>query len=64
MRALDIRQQILFTCYEGETELHYDAEHVKHLFLRSVETVLLDESIRAKLRPFLKDKNVSDEVLI
>ena len=24
MRALDIRQQILFACYEGETELHYD----------------------------------------
>ena len=64
MRALDIRQQILFACYEGETELHYDAEHVKQLFLRSVETGLLDESIRAKLRPFLKDKNVTDEVLI
>ena len=54
MRALDIRQQILFACYEGETELHYDAEHVKQLFLRSVETGLLDESIRAKLRSYSK----------
>lgn len=64
MRALNIRQQILFACYEGDTELQYDADHVKQLFLRTVETGLLDESIRAKLRPYLQDKTVTDEVLI
>lgn len=29
-----------------------------------METGLLDESIRAKIRPFLKDPNVADEVLM
>ena len=33
-------------------------------FLWSVETGLQDESIRAKIRPFLKDPNVTDEVLM
>ena len=34
------------------------------LFLRSIETGLQDESIRAKMRPFLKDPKVTDEALI
>ena len=43
---------------------HYDSGHIWHLFLRSVETGLQDESICAKIRPFLKDPNVTDEVLM
>jgi len=66
MRALDLRQQILFSCYEGGDEdgLQYDPSHIQCLFLRSVETGLQDESIRAKMRPFLKDPKVTDETLI
>ena len=66
MNALDLRQQILFACGEGDdnTSLLYDSGHVQRLFLRSIETGLQDESIRAKIRPFLKDPNVTDEVLI
>ena len=67
MNALGIRQQILFACGEGDdtdTSLLYDSGHVQRLFLRSIETGLQDESIRAKIRPFLKDPNVTDEVLI
>ena len=44
--------------------LQYDSEHIQRLFLRSVETGLQDESIRAKIHPFLKDPNVADEVLM
>ena len=66
MRALDLRQQILFACYEGgdNSTLKYDTRHVQSLFLRSVETGLQDESIRTKIRPFLEDPDVEDELLI
>lgn len=66
MNALDLRQQILFACGEedDDTSLQYDSGHIQRLFLRSVETGLQDESIRAKIRPFLKDPNVTDEVLM
>jgi len=66
MNALDLRQQILFACSEedDDTSLQYDSGHVQRLFLRTVETGLQDESIRAKIHPFLKDPNVSDEVLM
>lgn len=66
MNALDLRQQILFACNDkdDDTCLQYDPVHIQHLFLRSVETGLQDESIRAKIRPFLKDPSVTDEVLI
>ena len=62
MNALDLRQQILFSCGEedDDTSLQYDCGHIQRLFLRSVETGLQDESIRAKIRPFLKDPNVTD----
>ena len=63
MNALDLRQQILFACGE-EDDNTYGSGHVQRLFLRSVETGLQDESIRAKILPFLKDPNVTDEVLI
>ena len=66
MNALDLRQQILFACGEedDDTSLQYDCGHIQRLFLRSLETGVQDESIRAKIRPFLKDPNVTDEVLM
>ena len=59
-------RQILFVCGEEDDNMFllYDPAHVQRLFLRSVQTRLLNESIRAKIRPFLKDPNVTDEVLI
>ena len=66
MNALDLRQQIMFACSDenDDTSLQYDSGHIQRLFLRSVETGLQDESIRTKIRPFLKDPHVTDEVLI
>ena len=66
MNALDLRQQILFACgkEDDDRSLQYDSGHIQCLFLRSVETGLQDESIRAKIQPFLKDPNVTDEVLM
>ena len=64
IRALDLRQKILFASDEDQNVLKNDKEHVQKLFLRTVETGLQDESIRAKLRPYLKDTNILDEDLI
>ena len=66
MNALDLTQQILFACGEGDddTSLQYDPGHIQRPFLRSVENGLQDESIRAKIRPFLKDPNVTSKVLV
>ena len=64
MRALDLRQKILFASQEGEDPLKYDAGHIQQLFRRTVETGLQDDSIRTKLRPFLGNPLVEDEELI
>ena len=66
MKALDLRQQIILASSDesDDTYLQYDSEHIQRLFLRSVETSLQDESIRAKIHPFLKDLNVADDVLM
>lgn len=64
MRALDLRQKILFASQEGEDPLKYDAGHIQQLFCRTVETGFQDDSIRTKLRPFLSNPLVEDEELI
>ena len=64
IRALDLRQSILFASDEETNVLKYDEEHIQELFLRTVETRLQDKSIRAKLRPCLKDTSIMNEDLI
>ena len=64
MRALDLRQKILFASQEGEDPLKYDTNHIQQLFRRTVETGLQDESMRTKLRPYLSNPLVEDEELI
>ena len=63
IRALDLRQSTLFASDEDTNVLKYDKEHIQKLFLRTVETGPQDESIRAKLRPYLKDTSIMDEDL-
>ena len=64
MRALDLRQKILFASQEGEESLKYDAVHIQQLFRRTVETRLQDKSIRIKLHPYLANPLIEDEELI
>ena len=51
---------------EDKSNLKYDPRLIQGLFLRTVETVLRDESIRIriKLRTFLWDENIDDEKLL
>ena len=66
MRALDLRQKILFsgTQDQGEDTLVYETDHVQKLFLRTVETGLQDKNVRVRVRGYLKDSTISDEELI
>ena len=63
MRALDLRQKILFSGTQDQGEV-YETDHVQKLFLRTVETGLQDENVRVRVRGYLKDSTISDEELI
>ena len=39
----------------------YDESSVQELFLHALETGLIDETIRAKMRPTIKTPGVTDE---
>ena len=64
MRALELRQKILFVSKESDTTVKYEKQLVQNLFIHSVETGLRDDAIRVKIRPYLQKPNVLDEQLI
>jgi len=64
MRALTIRQKIMFASKEADSGITYDSASVQRLFLHAVETGLKEETIRAKIRPALSKQDVTDEELI
>lgn len=66
MRALDLRQKILFSSTQDQSEdnLVYETDHIQKLFLRTVETGLQDENVRVRVRSYLRDSKISDEELI
>ena len=65
IRAMDCRQKIIFACREeAENDLRYSPNLVTGLFRRSVETGLLSDAIRGRIRPYLQNSNVDDEELI
>ena len=64
IRALTVRQKIIFASKESGSNITYDESSVQGLFLHALETGLIDETVRAKMRPALKDPSVADEDLI
>ena len=64
IRTLDTRQKILFASKEADTQLKCDPALVQGMFLHAVDTGLQDEAIRTRLRPFLQNPDVQDEVHI
>ena len=53
LRALDIRQKILFASQKVDTQLKYDSNLVQRMFLHSLDAGLQDEAVRNRLRPSL-----------
>ncbi len=64
MRALKLRQHILLASEEKGSKIKYDNDLVQSVFLNTVETGLMDDTIRTRMRPFLQANKVSDETLI
>ena len=63
IRALDLRQKILFASQESESGLRYDPVLVQNMFLHSVMTGLQNDNIKRDLQPYLEQAGVSDELL-
>lgn len=64
VRALSIRQRVLFASKESETNQRYEEPLVQAMFLHAVSTGLTSESIRADLKPSLENTCISDELLL
>lgn len=64
IRALDLRQKILFASQEAESGLRYDPVLVQSMFLHTVLTGLQNDSIRSDLQPYLQQTTTSDELLL
>lgn len=63
IRALDLRQKILFASQESESGLRYDPVLVQNMFLHSVLTGLQNDNVKRDLQPYLELPTVSDELL-
>ena len=65
IRCMDTRQKILFACKEeDENDLKYSPDLVQGLFKRSLETGLINDTIRMRIRPYIQDSTIPDEDLI
>ena len=64
VRAMTLRQQIIFASSVSDSPIKYEPSLVQSLFLHLLETGLQDEAVRAKLRPFLEKTTVSNEQLL
>jgi hypothetical protein len=64
IRTPTIRQKIIFASKESGNNITYDQSSVQGLFLHALETGLIDEKIRAKIRPTLQNPLVTDEDFI
>ena len=60
IRALDLRQKILFASQEAESALRYDPVLVQSMLLHTVLTGLQNENIL----PYLQQQTCSDELLL
>lgn len=64
IRAMDMRQKILFASQEDESNLKYDPALVQSLFMHTVLTGLQNDNIKSDLQPYLLQTNTSDELLL
>jgi hypothetical protein len=53
IRAMDLRQKILFASQEADSSLKYDPALVQSLFMHTVLTGLQSDNIKSDLQPYL-----------
>lgn len=64
LRAMDLRQKILFASQEAESGLKYDPALVQSLFMHTVLTGLQSDNVKIDMQPYLLHPTTSDEVLL
>lgn len=64
LRAMDLRQKILFASQEAESGLKYDPVLVQSLFMHTILTGLQSDNIKNDMQPYLLQTATSDEVLL
>lgn len=64
IRAMDLRQKILFASQEAESGLKYDPALVQSMFMHTVLTGLQSDNIKIDLQPHLSNPSTSDELLL
>ena len=63
LRALDLRQKVIFASQEADSLLRYEPGLVQQMFRHSVLTGLRSDAIRMELRQHLEDPDLTDESL-
>ncbi|XP_043954545.1 uncharacterized protein LOC122820911 [Gambusia affinis] len=64
IRAMDLRQKILFASQEADSGLKYDPALVQSMFMHTVLTGLQSDNIKTDLQPHLSKSSTSDELLL
>ena len=60
LRALNLREKIIFASHEEHSKLKYDDAQCQSLFLHAIETGLISNNLRSRMRPLLKTADVKD----
>ena len=63
LKALDLRQKVIFASQEAESGLCYDRMLVHNMFRHTILTGLRNDNIKSELRPHLEDPDITDESL-
>ncbi|KAL1278520.1 hypothetical protein QQF64_025193 [Cirrhinus molitorella] len=64
IRAMDLRQKILFASQDAESNLKYDPVLVQSMFMHTIFTGLQSNNIKSDLQPYLLQPTTSDELLL
>ncbi|KAK3720024.1 hypothetical protein QZH41_005169 [Actinostola sp. cb2023] len=64
MRALDMRNKVIFASQEADCDFNYGLKLIQNTFLKSFETGLRDDILATNLRPMLRTQNLTDEELM
>ena len=64
MRAMNLKQQIVFVSNASDSPIKYESSPVQFMFLHVLETALQDEAVRTKVRLLPENSSVTDEQLM
>lgn len=65
-RVMGLKQKVMFTSRETDSDIKYEARTAQNVFLRTVYQGLNEkhDDVRRELRPLLSDPTVTDEMLL